>query len=590
MASSTTISQAVNKDDTATSLTASTASSVFGQNVTFTGTVSASAPGAGTPSGTVSFRDGAATIGSGTVDSSGQATFSTTALAVGSHTITAVYNGDGNFNTSTSSAVTNTVATAGTTTSLGSGPNPSVFGQTVSFTATVSVTAPGAGAPTGSVSFTDGSTLLGSGTLDGTGHANFSTTSLAVGSHSIVAAYGGDSSFSGSSSGTQTQVVNKALTTTAVTSSVNPSSAGQNVTISATVAVTSPGAGLPTSSVTFSDGGTTIGSASLDSAGHASVSTSSLAAGTHTITAAYGGDGNFTNSSGTVVQSVNSGLTNTTTALAASLATSEYGQVVTFTATVSTAGSGTPTGTVSFIDGGNVTLGTGSIGSGGHATFTTFRLAIGTHSITAAYNGDTNFNGSSSNAVSVTVTGQAPLIDTTNSTLGGNIDPRQMQELPVNGRNWQDLSMLAPGSRANSVSEAPIPRDRGDYQINIDGQQVTNTVAGSAFGNPRFSRDAIAEFEFVTNRFDATQGRSSGVQVNAISKSGTNTPSGTLSGCRTASSIMGGGGGNGGGGVGPGGTGAGGCGGPGGTGGCGSGDGAGPGPGGGPGGTGPGGG
>jgi hypothetical protein len=131
---------------------------------------------------------------------------------------------------------------------------------------------------------------------------------------------------------------------------------------------------------------------------------------------------------------------------------------------------------------------------------------------------------------SVTVTGQAPLIDTTSSTLGGNIDPRQMQELPVNGRNWQDLSMLAPGSRANSVSEAPIPRDRGDYQINIDGQQVTNTVAGSAFGNPRFSRDAIAEFEFVTNRFDATQGRSSGVQVNAISKSGTNTPSGTLSG------------------------------------------------------------
>lgn len=131
---------------------------------------------------------------------------------------------------------------------------------------------------------------------------------------------------------------------------------------------------------------------------------------------------------------------------------------------------------------------------------------------------------------SVTVTGEAPLLDVTQSSLGGNIDPRQMQELPVNGRNWQDLAMLAPGSRANAGGDSPIPRESGNYQINMDGQQITQTVAGSGFGNPRFSRDAIAEFEFVSNRFDATQGRSSGVQVNAISRSGTNTPSGSLSG------------------------------------------------------------
>jgi hypothetical protein len=131
---------------------------------------------------------------------------------------------------------------------------------------------------------------------------------------------------------------------------------------------------------------------------------------------------------------------------------------------------------------------------------------------------------------SVTVTGEAPLVDVSSSTVSGNIDPRQMQELPVNGRNWQDLSLLAPGSRANSAGESPVPRDTGAYQINMDGQQITNNVAGSAFGNPRYSRDAIAEFEFVANRFDATQGRSSGVQLNAISKSGTNTPSGSFSG------------------------------------------------------------
>jgi Carboxypeptidase regulatory-like domain/TonB dependent receptor-like, beta-barrel len=131
---------------------------------------------------------------------------------------------------------------------------------------------------------------------------------------------------------------------------------------------------------------------------------------------------------------------------------------------------------------------------------------------------------------SVTVTGEAPLIDVTQSELSGNIDPRQMQELPLNGRNWMDLTLLAPGNRQNAVTETPGASGRDlQFQINIDGQQVTQMVATS-FGQTRLSRDAIAEFEFVSNRFDASQGRSSGVQVNAISKSGTNTPSGTFSG------------------------------------------------------------
>ena len=130
----------------------------------------------------------------------------------------------------------------------------------------------------------------------------------------------------------------------------------------------------------------------------------------------------------------------------------------------------------------------------------------------------------------VTVTGEAPLINITTSTATANIDQRQMQELPLNGRNWLDLTLLAPGSRANTGGETPIPRSQTAFQINMDGQQVTNSVAGAGFGQPRFSRDSIAEFEFVTNRFDATQGRSMGVIVNAVTKSGTNTHSGTLSG------------------------------------------------------------
>jgi hypothetical protein len=136
----------------------------------------------------------------------------------------------------------------------------------------------------------------------------------------------------------------------------------------------------------------------------------------------------------------------------------------------------------------------------------------------------------SSVAETVTVTGDAPLVDLTRSQLGGNIDPRQMQDVPVNGRNWLELSALAPGARGNSISNAPVPRDNGAFQLNLDGQQVTSIISASSFGEPQFSRDAIGEFQFITNRFDATQGRSYGVQVNAVTKSGTNKYAGSVFG------------------------------------------------------------
>src|SRR6266550_989475 len=133
---------------------------------------------------------------------------------------------------------------------------------------------------------------------------------------------------------------------------------------------------------------------------------------------------------------------------------------------------------------------------------------------------------------SVTVTGEAPLISTTTSSVSANIDPRQMSELPVLGRNWMALVLLAPGNRTNTQGAVPVQdRHSGDvreFELNVDGQQVT-----SEFGTgnqPRYSKDSIAEFQFISNRFDATQGRSSGVQVNAVTKSGTNTPSGSFVG------------------------------------------------------------
>jgi hypothetical protein len=129
----------------------------------------------------------------------------------------------------------------------------------------------------------------------------------------------------------------------------------------------------------------------------------------------------------------------------------------------------------------------------------------------------------------VTVTAESPLVNTVTSNLGGNVDPRQVQELPVAQRNWMGLALLAPGSRTTSTnSTAPLTDRHGgdtrEFQLNVDGQQVSSELG--AGNQPRYSQDSISEFQFIANRFDATVGRSTGVLVNAITKSGTNRFSG----------------------------------------------------------------
>jgi hypothetical protein len=129
----------------------------------------------------------------------------------------------------------------------------------------------------------------------------------------------------------------------------------------------------------------------------------------------------------------------------------------------------------------------------------------------------------------LTVTGESPLVDISSTQVSGNVDRRQMEELPLQGRNWMELAMQVKGITANAVDTTPGVRDR-QFQLNLDGQEITQQVAGSGFGQPKFSREAIAEFQVVTNLFDITQGRSLGIQVQAISRSGTNNTDGSVYG------------------------------------------------------------
>jgi hypothetical protein len=275
---------------TTTTLTSSANPSTPGQGVTFSAMVS---PAAAT--GSVAFFDGANSLGRAPV-AGGAASLSTAALSVGSHSITAVYSGDSTYATSTSPALTQTVSAGSisTTTTLSSSANPSVFGQSVTLTASVTPSS-GTSTPTGTVTFLDGATAIGSSTLDASGSARFSSSGLSVGAHTITAQYSGDTTFAGGSSSALSQTVNQANTTTALTSSRNPSRVGQSVTFRATV---SPSAAAGT--VRFFDGSTLLGSATL-SGGSASLTTSSLAAGTHSITAQYLGNVSFNGSTSAVL-------------------------------------------------------------------------------------------------------------------------------------------------------------------------------------------------------------------------------------------------------------------------------------------------
>jgi hypothetical protein len=299
--SSGTISQTVTQVATTTQLDTSANPAVVGQAVTFTATVTCSGS-SGAATGTVRFVDGSTQIGGDqtlqTVGGKQQAsiTVSNLALSPPAHSITAVYLGDINCMTSTSGAVSEAVNAADTTTVVTSSVNPSVFGQAVTFTATVTVKSPGAGTPQGTVTFFDGSTQLGQAislqTVGGQQQATFTTgaTDLAAGPHSITAVYSDtvDSNFNGSTSAVLTQTVQQPATTTVLVSSKISPVVGRPVTFTATVSTVMAGLSTPTGTVTFNLDGVLFPEGLVN--GVATFTRSDLPLGHHTIFAVYSGN------------------------------------------------------------------------------------------------------------------------------------------------------------------------------------------------------------------------------------------------------------------------------------------------------------
>jgi hypothetical protein len=356
----------------------------------------------------VQFFDGGSSLATVPLASgaNGIVTFTTSALSSGTHTISASYSGDANFNPSTSQPL-NLVVTPPlnqpTATSLSVGPNPANVGQSVTMTATV-IPLAGTGPVTGTVTFSDNGGAIASVPLTN-GTAVFTTSSLAAGVHIIVAVYGGSPNFSSSTSGSVTLVVSSPVTQISLSVVPNPTTFGQTVSLSATV-TPSNGGGTPTGTITFSDGATTLATVTM-TAGGASFSTATLTVGAHTLVASYSGDITF-NPSTSLPVSLQVNKAPTTTSLSASAATVTPGQSVQLTAKVTPSpatAAGPLTGTVTFFDGGTAVAGPVPLASGGSASAASPALTAGSHSFTAAYSGDANFLASGSSAVPVSATG-----------------------------------------------------------------------------------------------------------------------------------------------------------------------------------------
>jgi parallel beta-helix repeat protein len=355
----------------------------------------------GIPSGTVTFYVNGVSIGTANIDySTGMASIRTPHLAQGQTTLTATYAGNGSFSPAVSVAVLVFVWPDNVTLTLTSSQNPSIVGSSVTFTANLVSTSNGT--PNGQVQFTlDGNPpfLVD---IDPSGNASFtaSADSLTLGYHTVTADYPGTIDFGGGYE-TLTQHVTYPPVQQTLTSSLNPSARFQPITLTTTISSTYA---TPTGSVTFTDGSIVLGTVPVTTVSNgvvtASLTTTGVIAGAQTVTATYSGDNNFQSNSVSIIQNV-IGFLSTTTLNSITPAKLYVSEPATITAQV-TGLDGAPTNTITFTDNG-ASIGTATLNASGIATLTYAFPAAGSHSVVANYNGDDNYDTSSSAPYTVTV-------------------------------------------------------------------------------------------------------------------------------------------------------------------------------------------
>ncbi len=483
---------------TTTGLASSLNPSAFGQTVTFTATVAATDGSAGTPTGFVTFKDGATVLATLAVDGAGKAAYSTSSLTAGLHSIGASFAGTGNWLSSSATNLSQSVK-EGTTSAIASSLNPSTFGGLVTFTATITPVDSGAGVPTGTFTFTDGATQLGTAPVDGTGKAVLVTSNLGGGTHSMGGSFTGSNNWLNSSATPLSQVVQEG-TTSALTSSANPATLGLSVTFTATVSAVDSVAGVPSGSVVFSDGATILATVAVGANGKATFTTSALAMGSHTISAAFTGAGGWLNSSATnLTQLIQD---STTTQLTSSRNPSVTGQSVTFTATVVPVAPGSvPVGSVKFTDGATV-LATVAVDGTGVATYTTSTLSVASHSIGAAFTGTTGWL-SSTGSLTQTVTA-----DTTAPTVPTGV-------VATSGPNLKQITVTW---TASTDPDSPVSGYEVWRATSLNGTySLAATVTTTSFTD-NLSKRGLVRYYYVKSKDPAGNRSAPSAKVSATAK------------------------------------------------------------------------
>lgn len=420
------VEQVVNAAETHTALSAAPNPAVVNQTVTLTAVVSAADAGAGTPIGTVEFASAGTPID--TVELvDGKAVLEVAFATLGERSITASYHAPlgGNFADSASDPASVRIDAASTTTGVSASANPSVFGATVTFTATVDPQFAGAAIPTGTVRFEIDGKQVGSDVPLTDGKASIDATELSAGTHVIVARYSGSDEFTASDSPDFNQNVNPASTGTIITSlTPNPSSLGQAVTIVALVAPINSQLPAPTGTVTFRNGSADLKTVALVD-GEAALTTSDLPPGVNSITAVYNGSESYRTST-SIAREANVAQAPTVTTLSTSQSNAVYGTFLIFIARVGPAfGALVPTGTISFVVNGNPIL-TSEVSSNQTAAFPISGLPVGVHRIQVVYSGDANFAGSTSLVTTQSIT-LAPTTSALSTTIIGRGPHRKVR-------------------------------------------------------------------------------------------------------------------------------------------------------------------
>jgi hypothetical protein len=415
-------------------LTPATTTPTPGSSLLLTAAVSPQVPGETPPTGTVTFTLDGSTVGSSNLAPQSPSSLGTLTITVpnttGNHTLQVRYGGDGFYNPVTSAQIIIDVTARSTATTVSPATTTPTAGGALQVSATISASSYGTSGPTGTVNFTIDGTTVASVTVNSAEPATASTTITAPtsGSHTLAAVYSGDSNYAGSTSSGVTLTIAKTTTTISITPSTTTPTAGSTLQVTADISPSATLSTPPSGTVTIMLDGVSEGTATVTSGSPATATLSFTVptTGTHTLTATYSGDTNYSSSTTTSSVTINVSKSTPTVVVTPATLSPGVGSTLQLTASISPPSSGgtAPSGTVNFtLDGTPVGTALVTSGSPSTATLTINTPAIGSHTIQASYSGDGNYNTASSSVVTINVgRGSTTLTVTpaTTSPLGGS--------------------------------------------------------------------------------------------------------------------------------------------------------------------------